>query len=228
LFACSKGHLCKDFIPASIAVHIVGLKVGTSLGAGSLAYMYKDSLYRLGDNGPGSFKLVFEGTQRSQFALDYPEWTALDKSCEVKQRIEIAAGRHYYQGTVINSCSNMDLAIGIVNIHSDSLHVIKAGEQHIALYTLDHQSEDGSMLGMALLVPNEVYIRHDQCPDEGKGITCTYYALLDASGGDPLSYRFYSLWEKENPHWTNEEKVEAFLEEEGKRWTQSEFMEVRK
>ena len=43
------------------------LKVGTSLGAGAIGYMLNDSIYRVGDNGSGSYKVLFEGSQRSRF-----------------------------------------------------------------------------------------------------------------------------------------------------------------
>ena len=45
------------------------LKVGTSLGAGSIGYMYSDSIYRVGDSGSGTYELLMEGSQRSRFLL---------------------------------------------------------------------------------------------------------------------------------------------------------------
>ncbi len=50
------------------------LKVGTSLGAGAIGYMYKDSIYRVGDNGSGTYEVIFEGSQRSRFNLTYRDW----------------------------------------------------------------------------------------------------------------------------------------------------------
>lgn len=197
------------------------LKVGTSLGAGSLAYLYKDSLYRLGDNGPSSYRVLFEGSQRSRFLLDYPRWKAGDKTCHVKQEIEIAGGKRYYQCQATNLSEDMDLVVGIVNLKSDSLHIIDAGPNHVAMYTLDLQAEDTTMLAMALLLPSDYLVKYGEAPESGEGITSTYYAVLDASKGEPLSYRFYSLWEKEDPRWASAEAVEDFLREEGKRWTQS-------
>ena len=49
------------------------LKVGTSLGAGAIAYMYNDSIYRVGDNGSGTYERIFEGPQRSRFNLNYQQ-----------------------------------------------------------------------------------------------------------------------------------------------------------
>ena len=55
------------------------LKVGTSLGAGAIAYMFEDSLYRVGDSGAGSYHVVFQGPLRSRFRLDYEKWKLLNK-----------------------------------------------------------------------------------------------------------------------------------------------------
>lgn len=199
------------------------LKVGTSLGAGGIGYMYKDSIYRVGDNGSGTFEVVFQGPQRSRFKLTYSNWMVEDLSLNVTHQIEIIAGRHYYQGLVTYSGSEVPLALvpGIVNMKSNTLHETKLNDQYSALFTLDHQSEDGSLLAMALLVPN-VYLRSTgETPNEGEGIIQTYYAVLDVSPGEPVPYRFYALWEKEDPRWSSLEEIQNYLITEANRWTQS-------
>ncbi len=57
--------------------------------------------------------------------------------------------------------------------------------------------------------------------EEGEGITQTYYVVLEANEGDPVPYRFYALWEEEDPRWSSLEEVMNFLDEEAARWTQS-------
>jgi hypothetical protein len=199
------------------------LKVGTSLGAGALGYMYKDSIYRVGDNGSGSYDVIFRGPQRSRFNLSYTNWKVEDQVLEVTHQIGIAGGRHFYQALVSYSGTEEDLnlVVGIVNMLSDELHVLELDEQYTGLYTMDHQAEDGSLLTMALVVPTSYLIRTDETRDEGDGVIQTYYALLDASPGDAISYRFYSLWEKEDQRWSSREEIESYLKKEAKRWTQS-------
>jgi len=199
------------------------LKVGSSLGAGGIGYMYKDSIYRVGDNGSGSYKVLFRGSQRSRFQLTYSDWKVEDQVLDVSHQIGIAAGRRFYQGMVTYTGTEeaMKLVVGIVNMLSEQLHVLELNEQYTGLYTMDHQSDDGSLLTMALVVPSSYLIRTDETSDEGDGVIQTYYALLDASPGDALNYRFYSLWEKEDQRWSSVEEVESYLKKEAHRWSQS-------
>lgn len=199
------------------------LKVGTSLGAGGIGYMYKDSIYRVGDSGSGTYELLFEGSLRSRFKLTYSMWEVDGSVTEVTQQIQISAGKHCYQSGVSYSGNELelDLVVGIVNMKSAKLHVLKLGNFHTALITHDLQAEDTTMLAMALLVPNEYLLRTGETPAIGDGIIQTYYAVLDAMPGDLVPYRFYALWEKEDPRWSSFEEVVAFMEEEAARWTQS-------
>ena len=57
-------------------------------------------------------------------------------------------------------------------------------------------------------------------------MTQTYYVVLDAEPDQPVPYRFYSLWERENPAWSSLEEVTAYLRTEAKRWTQSLMYEI--
>jgi len=199
------------------------LKVGSSLGAGGIGYMYKDSIYRVGDNGSGTYEVLLQGPQRSSFKLDYANWMVEDQTLQVSHQIEIVAGQRYYQGMVKYSGSEepLSLVVGIVNMKSRLLHVTKLNEYYTALYTLDRQSEDGSLLAMAVVVPTGYLKETGETLDAGDGIIQTYYALLDASPGDAVSYRFYSLWEKEDPRWSSLEEIESYLKNEAERWTQS-------
>jgi hypothetical protein len=199
------------------------LKVGTSLGAGGIGYMYGDSIYRVGDNGSGTYEVVFQGPLRSRFNLTYSNWKVEDQSLHVSHQIEIVAGRHYYQGMVTYSGSDKHLSLvpGIVNMKSDTLYVTKLNDQYSVLFTFDHQAEDGSLLSMALMVPNVNLISTGETRNEGEGIIQTYYAVLDATPGEPVTYRFYALWEKEDPKWSSLEEIQKHLKTEADRWTQS-------
>jgi len=199
------------------------LKVGTSLGAGGIGYMYNDSIYRVGDNGSGSYDVVFRGPLRSRFNLTYTNWTLDGQALNVTQQIEIIAGRRCFQSNVLYDGTEESLALvaGIVNMKSKELHVSKLNDQYTALITLDHQSEDGSLLAMALVVANPYLKSHGETRNEGEGIIQTYYALLDASPGESIPYRFYALWEHEDPLWSSLEEITNYLKMEAERWTQS-------
>jgi len=199
------------------------LKVGSSLGAGAIAYWYKDSLYRVGDNGSGTYKAVAEGSQRSIFDLSYQGWEVDGIPVNVNHQILITGGCRYYQSSVTHSGADLPLSLvpGIVNMKSDTLHVFELNESYTCLMTHDHQSEDATMLTMALMVQTNRLKSYGEAKEQGEGVTQTYYAVLDTKSGIAVPYRFYALWEKEDPSWANLEEVKAFLKSEADSWTQA-------
>ncbi len=204
------------------------LKVNTSLGAGAIAYRFNDSIYRVGDNGSGTYELVFEGPLRSRFNLVYDPWEIAGRQVSVLHQIEIIAGRHCYQSQVTLSGSDgeFDLVTGIVNIKSDSLYLLDQHPQYFGLMTHDLQSEDTTLLAMALLFQKMDLRSYGETRNSGDGVTETYYAVLETRDSQPVPYRFYALWEKEDPRWADPEQVQGYLLEEAARWNQSVTIEV--
>jgi hypothetical protein len=204
------------------------LKVGTSLGAGSIGYLCRDSIYRVGDQGSASYTAVFEGPLRSRFNLTYDPWIIEGSEVRVLHQIEIVAGRHCYQSAVTISGSEgaFDLVTGIVNMKSDTLYTLDLNQQYRGFFTHDLQSEDTTLLAMALVVSSMDLASYGETKKTGEGVTETYYTVLDAPDGQPVPYRFYALWEKEDPRWASLTEVKAFLKEEAERWTQSVMIEV--
>jgi hypothetical protein len=204
------------------------LKVGTSLGAGSIGYLYNDSIYRVGDNGSGNYKVVFEGPLRSRFNLTYDLWMIGDKQVGVLHQIEIIAGRHCYQSmvTVMQSEGDLSLVAGIVNMKSDTLYKLDLDPQFTGFLTHDLQAEDTTLLGMALIVPGMDLASYGETEKSGEGVTETYYAVINAPDQEPVPYRFYALWEREDPRWASLAEIQSFLKEEAARWTQSLMIEV--
>ncbi len=203
------------------------LKVGTSLGAGGIGYMYNDSIFRVGDNGSGTYKVLFEGSQRSRLSLSYTNWKVADSYIDVTHQIEIVAGRYCYQSFVTYSGSKttLDLVPGIVNMKSDSLYVLELNEHFTGLMTYDHQAEDSTLLAMALLVPSTYVKSLGESKESGQGITQTYYAVLDAQPGEPVPYRFYSFWELEDPRWASMEEITKYLRSEADRWSSGVYIQ---
>ncbi|MCF8226264.1 MAG: DUF4861 domain-containing protein [Bacteroidales bacterium] len=193
------------------------LKVGNSLGAGSIAYMYKDSLYRVGDNGVGTCKVLVEGPLRSIFRFEFKGWKMDDQELDVVHDVTIEAGKYCYESEVTYTGTDepLQLVTGIVNKKSDELHEVTAGNFR-AFYTHDLQSEDTTTLGMGILVSEKDFKGTSTTPDTGEGITETYCVHLAAEEGKPVSFRFYSVWEREDEKWKASPAFGAFLEEEAK------------
>lgn len=206
------------------------LKVNESLGAGAIGYMHHDSIYRVGDNGSGTYEVIFEGPLRSRFNLIYDPWNIAGELVKVVHQVEIIAGRLCYQSqvTLTGSEGDLELVAGIVNILSDSLYVLDLDKQHTGFMTHDLQAYDTTLLAMALVVPDMDLISYGETPSSGDGVTETYYVTLNAPEDQPVPYRFYAFWERQDPRWADPEEVKRYLREEANRWTQSVTIEVER
>lgn len=184
------------------------LKVGNSLGAGAIAILWKDSLYRVGDNGNGEYDFLYEGPLRSEFRFRFPDWKAGDEVFDLTHYVSISAGEYAYRSSVYLTAKEEDVKLvsGIVNKHSDELYTEQAGNSMILL-THDIQSENGAMLGMGLAVPLEFYVSADSTANNGDGITETYYAAMDLERDEETKFWFYAFWETTDPAFGDREKV---------------------
>jgi hypothetical protein len=189
------------------------LKVGNSLGAGAVSLEINDSLYRIGDNGFGTYEKLYEGPLRSEFRFVFPDWKANGKTCEVTHYVSITAGEFCYRSTLFlnESRDNEAFVTGIVNKHSDKLIKINPGKEHFACYTHSVQAEDTSFLGMAIMIPESELIQTGTTTNEGNGITETYFVKMETEAGKPVSYRFYAFWEKTEPEFKNATLIEKIL-----------------
>ncbi len=176
------------------------LKVGNSLGAGSLAMMCNDSLYRVGDSGAGGYRIITEGPLRSVFDLEFLDWQCGDQVINLTHRISIPAGRPGYISTVTASGINEGdkLVAGIVNMHSDKMYSDDQGEM-AWIATHDVQAELEMYLGMALACPVDDYIAAGTCRDEGEGIIQTYYMTMEIGENVPVIFYFITSWEGQDP-----------------------------
>lgn len=172
------------------------LKVGNSLGSGSLAILYQDSLYRVTAPSDAYFELVDESALRSTFNLVFDKVKIGSQFVKVKQQISITAGQYAYASKVYteNLPKGAQIVPGIVKLHSDSLYIYEAGNK-VILATHDKQAFNEEYLGMALVVDKANYQGWLQTPEKGKGITSTYAVKLRAKGKKPIKYDFYACWE---------------------------------
>jgi len=177
------------------------LKVGNSLGAGSVALDMGGKLYRIGDNGYGKFERVYEGPLRSEFRFDFDNWRADGKIIQITQFIRITAGIYGFESDVYSSTgdSSVMLVAGIVNKLSNALYHEQVSPGYMLIATHDRQSENDAFLGMGILVPYSQYVEYAEAPDTGEGITETYYAKIRMSPGVPSKFYFYAGWETTEP-----------------------------
>jgi hypothetical protein len=192
------------------------LKVGNSLGAGSIAFSYNDSLYRLGDNGPATCTIIREGPLRSMFRFTFENWKMGDQVLDVIHDVSIQAGTYYYESKVsyTGTGENPDLVTGIVNMKSNALVEVPGTKNARAYHTFDLQSEDTTLLGMAVMVPAKSFRKTSEAPEAGDGIIQTYCIHLETAPEKVSTFRFYAVWERENEQWKTADGFERMLTRE--------------
>ena len=174
------------------------LKVGTSLGAGAIAVLKNDSLYRLTDTGKASFRIISNGPVRSVFELMYEDWKVNGSSYDLIETITIWAGKRWYESHIqlLGGSSGDTIVTGIVNLKKVPSFELESAGWHV-LYSHGKQSENNDFLGMSLLVPDMCFAGFDEAPNDGQGVTNTYTAYLKPQNG-AYKFIFYAGWQGEN------------------------------
>lgn len=200
------------------------LKVGKSLGAGSIALSVpvknnKDTLVRLGGNNMGKviYEKIADGPLRAVFRLHYPEWKVLNNAntVSVTEEISIWGGQYFYESKVWISGepAGAKLVTGIVNLHSKQSYEMDMAGAKI-LYTYDVQTENNDQLGMAIAVQKNIFNGFAATADAATDIQNTYIVKIDLNKKQPAVFRFYAGWEKSNEQFTTAQKFRKFLEQQ--------------
>ncbi len=177
------------------------LKVGTSLGAGSLAIKYQDSLYRLTGWNAARFEAIAEGPARAIFKMTYLDEFIADKSINVVHTITIEKGDWFYKSDVeiFGALDNAQIFTGIVNLKPNKAQQYITNDRTFVLESYGKQSENNDNLGMAVFLKNQL----DGFPDfkadlfnpksVNTKITDTYYVPMPV--GKKSTFYFLSGWE---------------------------------
>jgi hypothetical protein len=203
------------------------LKVGASLGAGSLALQLKlqngkDSLVRLGNVNMGKvvYAKVADGPVRTIIRLHYPEWKVLDNEAPVQltEEISIWGGQYFYESkvTVSNAPQNAKLVTGIVNLKSKEVKMLSANGNRIS-YTFDQQSENHDELGMGIILSDRFFKQYITTPNANTDIKNTYAVSMNLDNKAAVSFRFYAGWSKSERQFQNQQGFAAFLSNQSKR-----------
>ncbi|MEJ6979716.1 DUF4861 family protein [Pedobacter sp. P351] len=202
------------------------LKVGASLGAGSLAlslpYKGRDTLIRLGGLNMGKviFDVVADGPLLGILKLTYPEWKVLPGVAPLKltEEIKIWAGKYFYESnvTIENAPNGAKLVTGIVKLKSAASHILNIEDANV-LYTYDKQSENNDELGMAIMVPKKNFNSAGLSSGKAGDIQDTYMMTLNMLNNS--TFRFYAGWSESDSSFTTESNFKKFLINESKKYS---------
>ncbi len=191
------------------------LAVGNSLGLGGYGLAVGDTLLRLGVTVDDSvnnivrttFKIRAEGPVNSILSYRYDDWEPLNRSYDVSEQTSIWPGIYGYKNTVSVAGLQGDehLVIGLVNINTDKpLVELTDHKEYVIVYSHDKQTYDNKWwLGMALIVPKDVYLGYTDAPKEGN-LSNSFLAKLRIENKEPISYYAVAGWEISDAGFANE------------------------
>ncbi|THU39679.1 DUF4861 domain-containing protein [Niastella caeni] len=200
------------------------LKVGASLGAGSLALLVplpngKDTLVRLGGKNIErvTYEKVADGPVRAICRLHYLNWKIVEglPPVSITEEIHIWGGQYFYEShlTITGAPAGAQLVTGIVNLKSKNVHEINLNCWR-AIYTYDEQSENKDKLGLAVVMRTAHVAGTSTTPNANTDIQNTYIMKANIKDNDPLYFRFYAGWEKSDQMFSTEQLFHAFLAHE--------------
>jgi hypothetical protein len=180
------------------------LKVGNSLGAGSLAIKYKDSLYRLQGVYSSRFEALAEGPARAIFTITYLDEPIGNVNINVVHTISIEKGDWFYKSNVelYGKTDGMELVTGIVDLKPNKMESNSLFQDGFALYSYGKQSENDDHLGMAIIT-NTSDVLVSEAPVDGGGITRTH--LINLGKKTNQTFYFMSGWEASDKKFATEE-----------------------
>lgn len=182
------------------------LAVGNSVGIGGINLMIGDSLSRIGTAAGdtvtnverSTFNIVKEGPVRSIIDFNYFNWTPFDRNYQVHERVSIWPGMYAYQNTVSVAGLEGDesLLVGLVNSNTrNPLKEIMVNEKYVVLLTHDQQTYDREWwLGLALILPKDVYLGYGEAPKTGM-FSNTFFGKLKVEEQLPVTYFAVGCWE---------------------------------
>jgi len=200
------------------------LKVGASLGAGSLALQVplpngKDTLVRLGGKNieQVTYEKIADGPVRAICRLTYKNWKVAEGLTPVTviEEIAIWGGQYFYESKVWvkGAPAGTKLVTGIVNLHSSQVYEANT-TGYKSIYTFDTQSENKDKLGLAIVMPAAQVAGTATTPNANTDIQNTYIMKANITNNEPVVFRFYAGWEKSDNKFTSLESFKQFIENE--------------
>ncbi|SEA17033.1 protein of unknown function [Arachidicoccus rhizosphaerae] len=200
------------------------LKVGTSLGAGALAFSYrlpdgKDTLVRLGGNDikGETYQLLSDGPLQASFLMTYP-WQLAGNPVTVTEKITITAGQYSYTSDIAVQGEGLpkDLKVnmGIADFYTNQMDSVVTSKSK-AVYSFGQQSENHDNLGMAVISDHPALASIWQIKEKPlpiSDITSSYLMELPISSDHPVQFRFYAGWGLSDPAFNSQSGFKEMLE----------------
>ena len=183
------------------------LKVGSSLGIGSIGYWYNNKAERVAVTGQVSSKIISNGPLQAGIKTIYPQWQVGDSKYDLSSVLTINAGSRITRNHLEINPVLDNLCTGIVK-HADAT-VLSTGSSNSEwsyLATFGSQSLAGDNLGMAIIYRSEQLL--DLKEDE-----YSHVVVLKPDNGI-LDYYFLAAWQGESEGIEYVDEFKNYLDKE--------------
>ncbi len=191
------------------------LKVGTSLGAGSLAIKTDESIYPVGPDSDGRVEIIADGPLRSIIKFYFDNWQVEGKNISLVHTVTIYGGAWYYVSDVelLGNRDGLHLVTGITTIDLDDPEVKfeNFNNGYVSLSTFGRQSIEKEYLGLGLLIPEDIFEAYAHTDTLPGTITDTFTAEMTIPESDSVHFRFYATWELSNKEFASENALSEIL-----------------
>jgi hypothetical protein len=200
------------------------LSVGNSVGIGGYGLIAGDRLLRLGVTVDDSvnnvekttFRIIVEGPVKSVLSYHYENWRPDEsRNYQVNEITSIWPGMYAFQNTVqfTGLKGDEDLIIGLVNSNNQNpIQEISINDQWQVLLTHDMQTYDRQWwLGMAIIIPHNLYLGYTEAPKTGK-FSNSFLAKLKIENDEPVTYYAAAGWELSDERFKDPDFFRSYVE----------------
>ncbi|PPK88758.1 uncharacterized protein DUF4861 [Neolewinella xylanilytica] len=182
------------------------LKVGPSLGLGSLATWTEGAALRVETTDSVSSRVAENGPLRSKIRTRYYGWEAHDQKTDVVSELSIEAGSRMTRHDVRLSEPLPNLATGIVKLETGTPLRGQAGDYaYLATWGDQSLAEDGLGLAVIYRIEDLIEITED---------ANSHVVVLRPDGKNALTYYFLAAWEQEPNAIDSQADFEKYLDEQ--------------
>jgi len=182
------------------------MKVGKSLGVGSLGSFVNGQAIRIEKTDSVSCRIVENGDVYSSIITKYNGWIVGDKKYDLRSYLAIHAGTRTTQQTLTVTNNIENIATGIVKDKAATFISKNGDSKHFGyIATYGKQSLNSDNLGLAVFFDSKQLIELTEDPN-------SHVIKLKPSNGK-LTYYFLSAWEKEPGGIKDQKQFEDSLEQ---------------
>jgi hypothetical protein len=196
------------------------LRVGRSLGAGSLALVSDGKMHRVAPESDGDAVIITQGPLRSILRFNFNNWEIDGNIYNLVHEVSIHAGTWFYESKVWFPGQSDELIIGAgittIDLGDKEGQLMYSDEGVVTVATHAAQSYDFEQLGMAIMLPGDYYAGLEKLGPEPE-INNSYLVKMKTKRDNPVVFRFYSAWEKSDPRFADEDYFHRFLQAEANR-----------